>query len=982
MTLLLYLILLNLFKSSTNLNVDNESVTTLKPLTSSKPVTLSQPDTPSDKEMIVEKTTKLNFDNGLVIPSDKEVVVEKTQLSVLVNFTLPKIDHRFDCLKNSDFQDKISTINVHIQSQFDEILRNLNLFVPTKLKYIVHFCNCYNEPIFYTGDPALSCCSRNKHSDADVKKCVHDLEIKQYFDNHDSNHLSSKCIRLPLLKGVQIFRKDYFINTSLNVYQQKLLTSNTPSFSTEYLQTGITPYLTYNVNRLTDGNLDTYHVFDVDKFDYVVKYTFTDHWLLNPGYETVAVIVGHMSPKINTPKQIREIMNLFVTYNDNQNCTFVETDLFKNYRSYCDFSSLIFKCPKENMKHLKVTFSVTNYSLRIHDIGVIRSSVDDVIKSYSANMQEKVLFYKTHGKDLISTPNVTPLTPITSPSSSTQATSTSTSTKAISTSSSSQAISSKTEETLPLNPPTIVNMNENDNNDDSESVLPLNPPIFPVFNYDDITDDEDLIKELTDSNTQSISTMTVNDNLMEELSDTNISYVEGSANWIDIDTWNDLTKNGNIIIEPEMSINHSLQKRSLHSLSNFWHYWSRGGPITNSYNSQRLDLNKHKIEKMNKMVLSNSNMIWHLTQDAEVKMSNIAESLCAMSASSDINVLKLQAELAMFELKSDVNELIDSCRLNIMPSLLLEKLGDFCSKDKSCDTYNKLINCQIEGLGVTHEHGKQLHINVIVNIPKSNNIKSFEIIPLPILIDYHTLSYIPNIKEKNFDFATSTIMSLPKYIFIREDSKNTIVGFSNSSDTFVDINELSSSCITLNDQSLSSGHCVDNTKFDFIKSTCLITKLPQLNVLHLLASKEIRIFNNDHTFVKKNCTKECFLHVNQYTPDCFHNKIIRNNFTQIETSVELTESINQLQILDKKPLLSEIRTKLLNDSLASEKEIFIKNLHEFSKPILQRKNFVFKTLLFVTILILTTVIIVSVWYVLRKFYFVQNQISRPLIQRI
>lgn len=937
--MLLYLILLNLFKSSTNVNPDSEPVT------------------PSIKEVIVDKTTSLDFDNGLVIPSNKEVIVDKTQLSVLVNFTVPRIDNRFNCLNKSDFKDEISTINSHIQSQFDEILRKLSLFVPTKLKYIVHFCNCYNEPIFYTGDPALSCCARNKHSDADVKKCVHDLNIKQYFDNHDSNHLSSKCIRLPLIKAIQIFRNDYFINTSLNNYQQKLLTSNTPSFNTEYLQTGITPYLTYNVNRLTDSNLDTYNVFDVDKFEYFAKYTFTDNWLMNPGYETVVVIVGHMSPKINTPKQIQALTKLIVTYNDKQNCTLVEKDLFKNLRNYCDFSSLIFKCPKENMKHLKVTFSVSDYSFRIHDIGIIRANVEDVIKSYSSNIEEKVLYYKIHGKDLVTTPNVTPSTPVTTPmtgpSSSTQATSTSSSTQAT------QATPSpKTEEILPLNPPTIANMNKND---DSESVLPLNPPIFKNFDYEDITDDEDLL---------------------DELSDMNISYVEGSANWIDIDLWNDLTKNGNVIIEPEMSINHSIQKRSLHSLSNFWHYWSRGGPITNSYNSQRLDLNKFKIDKMNKMVLSNSNMIWHLTQDAEVKMSNIAESLCAMSASSDINVLKLQAELALFELRSDVNKIIDSCRLNIMPSLLLEKLGNFCSKDKSCDTYKKLINCQIEGLGVTHEHGKQLHISVKVNIPKSNDIKSFEIIPLPLLIDYHTVSYIPNIKEKSFNFVTSKILNLPKYIFIRNNSKNEIIGVSNSSDTFVDINELSSSCIKLNDHSLSSNKCVDNVKFDFIKSNCLITKIPQINVLHLLSFKEIRIFNYDHTFVKKNCTKECYLHENQYTPDCFHNKIVKNNFTTIETSIDLTERANQLQIIDKSTLLTEMRSKLLNNSLTSEKETFLNDFHEFSKPIVRKKSFVFKLLLFVMILILTTLIIITIWYILRKFYFIQEKISKPLIQRI
>ena len=898
----------------------------------------------------------LEFDNGFVLETDTKLVKDKTFVDLLLNFTEPLIVMPNMTCNERNITDEVNIINKKLNNDFEKFIHSLDLNIPRRWKFINHFCNCWGEkPWDHMGDPRLACCVDNKKDVRQLEHCTHDLTKKVHWDNLDMDPLVSMCIRVPIPYFLQIFQKNFLGNLDLSPYSRKILVVNgykdqnddNSDFEYHFYQSGITPYIPYNMERLLDHNLDTYQIFRVEKSSYYVNYTFTATWLDNPGFESVIVVGGMLSDEDSSPFELQNKLKLNVT-SDGSPCNLQNHNLFKNFRKFVDFMSLIFHCPKRNTKTIAVSFEITTFSKRLHEIAIIRNSPKQVIKVYGQNLVHRFRDYKANGDQTL------PEFPDEKfRVSETTEEATSESPEGLTILSDDQTDQSEsvevnaneedeTELEIPLSPP-IKNVipNQKDLSDDSE-VLPLSPIVVDPEDYDVLTDDEDIVS--------------------------NISYVDSSG-YLDIDEWVALKSKLNSLINYR-------EKRSIfRKVSNFVHYWSTLGPLTNLYNSDRMDITDHNIETISKLVENNSNMILHL--DAVVKQQTelLTLDICESRNEIQLNFLELKAGLAFLEMKTKIIEIINQCRNKRLPLTIQEKFISENCLSTSCD---HLISCEQIGLGLQLTKQRQLHMHLKIAIPKGNAAKVFKIVSLETPLTPRVMSNIPNVEEKSFKMITSKVLNLPEKIII---SKNKILGGFNGKDDLIPFSKLLPTCLHFNGTFLSSQFCKD-VEIRYEQNECVVNQITEIDLVQIISLKDsLRIFDNKNRYETRDCRKSCFIKPGWFTPDCF-SWLVVNNSSEKFVTYNLSVSMQNLPNLQNDDFYRELMKNFSKLQDTTEREVFVKNIHQISKPIERNWDTIKLISLIIVSILATTIVILVAYYGVQIYFKRYRQIPIVEIKRI
>ena len=898
----------------------------------------------------------IHFDNGFVVKTNSKLVKDKTIVDLVLNFTEPLIVMPNMTCNEKNITNEVNAINEQLGNDFQQFVHSLDLKIPSRWKFINHFCNCWGEkPWDHMGDPRLACCVDNKKDVRQLEHCTHDLSKRVHWDNKDMDSLISMCIRLPIPYFLQIFHEDFLNNLDLSDYSRKILRVNgyktmnndAPDFEFDYYQSGIKPYIPYNVERLLDHNLDTYEIFPIEKSEYFVNYTFTATWLANPGYQTVIVVIGKLSSEKSSSFQLQNRMQLEVCSNQLP-CSLYDKNLFEDYQEFVDFYTLIFECPKRKVDIINVSFRITNFSKRIHEIAIIRNSPKQVVNVYSQNLIYRYNDYKANGDQLLAKTPLDPLVEIrdtedandevievtTKPSVDSierrqffenvvnQATNEDEESNSELPMSPPITVKGLTNtETLPLAPPFAVPAN---GLEDSPPESDLLYPELVIPEYDILTDDEDL-----------------------DHFDPNISYVDSSG-YMDIDEWVALNDNRQSIV------NASRFKRSLfRKISNFVHYWSTLGPITNLYNSDRMDVSDLKIEKIADLVENNSNMILHLDTVVKQQTKLLESAICESDSEIQLNFLELRASLAFLEIRSEIIEVIDQCRNKKLPLVIAKKfISDNCLVD--CE---ELISCEELGLGLQLTNQRQLHIHLKIAVPNKNSAEIFRILPSESQLFPRSLSYIPNIEAKSFKMVTSQVLNLPENIVIQN---NKLLGGFDGNDNLVSISKLKPTCLILNGTLLTSEFC-DNIRIRYRKENCVVNDIPELNLVQIISLNSIRIFDGKNRATKRDCRKSCFIKPKWFTPDCFEWLVVNNNTEKFST-FNFSSSIGKLVLFRNEKFLQALEKNFSEILESKNREDFVKNIHDISKPIKNNWDNIRLCLYILASLIGTTILILVIYY--------------------
>ena len=917
----------------------------------------------------------IQFDNGFALKTDSKLIEGKTTVDLLLNFTEPIINVPNMTCNGKNITEEVNIVNKQLEKDFRKFIHSLDLNIPDRWKFINHFCNCWGEdPWDHMGDPRLACCVENKRDVRQLEHCTHDLTKRVHWDNKDMDSLISMCIRVPIPYFLQIFQEDFLNNLNLNTYSKKILKANgykaqnddAPDFNFKYYQSGIKPYISYNVERLLDHNMDTYMIFQVEKSPYYVNYNFTATWLENPGFETVIIIAGMLSDEDYSSLDLQKKMRIIVT-SDDSSCDLYDKNLFKNFRRFVDFVSLIFHCPKHKTKTIGVSFEITTFSKRLHEIAIIRNSPLEVVNVYDQNLVHRFKDYQANGDHTLDEPIDEQLQTIQKSEDTSKATITSS--KATDTSSKATETTSKATEIV-TKPSVdnserkqffenIVNLaaKEDENEDDTDSKnLPLSPPIVNIVTdkVENFSIDDEILP---------LSPIIVDPELYEVLTDDedltsnneNISYVDSSG-YLDIDEWVALRSKLNSLI------NYRNKRSIFRKISNFIQYWATMGPITNIYNSDRMDISDQNVEEIAKQTENNSGMILHLDSNVKRQTKLLSSEICETQDEIHLNFLELKAGLAFLEMKTEIIEIIDQCRNKKLPLFIAEKFSSENCLQGKCDD---LISCERIGLGLQLTKQRQLHIHLKIAIPKNNSAKIFRILPLKTQLSSRLISHIPDIESKSFNMVTSQVINLPKNIVI---SNNKILGGTDSNDKLISISNLKPTCLLFNGTFISSKLCHD-VKISYVQDKCLINEIPEVGLVQIISQDNIRIFDKDNRHELKNCNKSCFIKPGWFTPDCFSYMVVNNSSERFST-FNLSVSMSELPEFDNRIFYQNLEKNLSKLLDQEERENFIKNIHEISGPIRNNWNTI-KIILFIAISLIGTTLLILICYYGIQFYLKQ-----------
>ena len=142
--------------------------------------------------------------------------------------------------------------------------------------------------------------------------------------------------------------------------------------------------------------------------------------------------------------------------------------------------------------------------------------------------------------------------------------------------------------------------------------------------------------------------------------------------------------------------------------------------------------------------------------------NDLVNLICVNKIENGLQMLSLEARIMIMDFKMAAREIVNSCRLGVLPMNLARKFQQiYCNSNTiECDI-TKLFRCRLVGMGVSLGKPRQIHLHLKIDKPELNTIKVFKLEALPFILpqSIHELHhYVHNVEHKSLsDVLTPSI---------------------------------------------------------------------------------------------------------------------------------------------------------------------------------------------------------------------------------
>ena len=97
------------------------------------------------------------------------------------------------------------------------------------------------------------------------------------------------------------------------------------------------------------------------------------------------------------------------------------------------------------------------------------------------------------------------------------------------------------------------------------------------------------------------------------------------------------------------------------------------GPIFNLYNAREFDLVEGSIKDLEKVVNEQHRLSYSINQKMKDQTNDLVDLICVNKIENGLQMLSLEARIMIMDFKMAAREIVNSCRLGVLPINLARK---------------------------------------------------------------------------------------------------------------------------------------------------------------------------------------------------------------------------------------------------------------------------------------------------------------------